>query len=385
MRKVGVLCGLSCLLATTTAQFEKFSPVGQSDLTYSIHVPIDTATSKTGPIYFQINATRSVKWVALGQGSQMEGANIFVVYPDTSGVNITVSPRLGKVDIQPLYNPDAKITVMEGSGIKDGVMTANVRCNSCLHWEGGSLDPTDQASPWIWAVKYGDPLKSDRLSATIMEHDNEGTQMVDLLKATGNNTANPFAELSTSSAVASPSPSQSGGVSSSNAKSFDRMVTAHAILMIIAFVILFPFSALTLYFFPSFGIMTTHAPLQLFALTLAVAGMGLGITMATDSNQLAESHAIIGILVISWLVLCQPALGYLQHRYFRKTGSKSVFAYLHRWSGRTMIVLGVINVGLGFKLSGIGTGNPKGAVIAYGVVAGVSAAAYVLVVTLVRR
>lgn len=385
MRKVGVLCGLSCLLATTTAQFEKFSPVGQSDLTYSIHVPIDTATSKSGPIYFQIKATRSVKWVALGQGSQMAGANIFVVYPDTSGVNITVSPRLGKGDIQPLYNPDAKITVMEGSGIKYGVMTANVRCNSCLHWDGGSLDPTDQASPWIWAVKYGDPLKSDRLSATIMEHDNEGTQMVDLLKATGNNTANPFAELSASSTVASPSPSQSGGVSSSNAKSFDRMVTAHAILMIIAFVILFPFSALTLYFFPSFGIMTTHAPLQLFAITLAVAGMGLGITMATDSNQLAESHAIIGILVISWLILFQPALGYLQHRYFRKTGSKSVFAYLHRWSGRTMIVLGVINVGLGFKLSGIGTGNPKGAVIAYGVVAGVSAAAYVLVVTLVRR
>lgn len=380
----GAFCAIFCLLATAAAQFQTFSPIGQSDVTYSIHVPADTATSNSGPIYFQINATRPFRWVALGQGNDMAGANIFVVYSDASGDHVTVSPRLGKGDIQPLYNPDANITVMDGSGIKDGVLTANVRCDTCLHWDGGVLDPADQASPWMWAVKYGHPLKSDSLSATITEHDDKGIQKVDLMKATGSNAANPFAALSASSTVASPSGSQAGGAPSIDAESFDKMVVAHAVLMIIAFVILFPFSALTLYLFPSFGVMMAHAPLQLFTLILAVAGMGLGITMARSSSQLSENHSIIGIAVVSWMIIFQPGIGYLHHRYFRKTGRKSCFAYLHRWSGRAVIVLGAVNVGLGFKLSGIGDGNPKGAVIAYGVVAGVFAVAYIVVVVFVR-
>lgn len=381
----GAFCWLSWALAATAAQFESFSPSEQSDLTYSIHVPNNTATTDSGSIYFQINATRSLQWVALGQGTQMAGANIFVVYSNAAGDNVTVSPRLGKGHVQPLFNPNAKISVMEGSGIdRDGVMTANVRCDSCLHWDGGSMDPTDSGSPWIWAVKYGKPLNSDSPSATIQEHDEEGNQVVDLTKATGNNAANPFTELSSSSAVAASAATEKGK-GGGDAASFNRMVTAHAVLMVIAFVILYPFSALTLYFFPTLGIMTTHAPLQVFNTCLVIAGMGLGISIAKDSDQLDTYHPIIGLVVISCLLAFQPALGYLQHRYFRKTGSKSLFAYTHRWLGRTLIVLGIINVGLGFRLSGIGDGNPTGAVIAYAVVAGVFALSYILVVVLVGR
>lgn len=383
--RLGVFCWLSWALATT-AQFVSFSHSGQSDLTYSIHVPNNTATSKSGPIYFQINATLPVTWVALGQGGQMAGASIFVVYSDAAGDNVTVSPRLGKGHVQPLFNPDAKVTVMEGSGIDNGVMTANVRCDSCLHWDGGSMDPTSSASPWIWAVKYGRPLNSDSPSATISRHDDEGNQVVDLTQATGNNAANPFVELSRSSAVAaSASSASSGGSSGGDDATFNRKVTAHAVLMIIAFVILYPFSALIIYFFPSLGIMTTHAPLQIFNTCLVIAGMALGISIARDSGALNAYHPIIGLVVISCLLAFQPALGYLQHRYFRKTGSKSLFAYIHRWLGRTLIVLGIINVGLGFTLSGIGEGNPTGAVIAYAVVAGVFVMSYILVLILVGR
>lgn len=387
MMKFGGFCWLSWALAATAAQFESFSPSGQSDLTYSIHVPNNTATSDSGPIYFQINSTRALTWVALGQGTQMVGANMFVVYSDAAGDNVTVSPRLGKGHVQPLFNPNAKISVMEGSGIdKDGAMTANVRCDSCLHWDGGNMDPTDPVSPWIWAVKYGKPLQSDSPSATIHEHDEEGNQVVDLTKATGNNAANPFTELSSSSAVAaSASSGSSGGGGGGDGASFNRMVIAHAVLLIIPFVILYPFSALTLYLFPTLGIMKTHAPLQIFNTCLVVAGMGLGIKIAKDSDQLSTYHPIIGLVVISCLLAFQPAMGFLQHLYFRKTGSKSLFAYTHRWLGRTLIVLGIINVGLGFRLSGIGDGNPRGAVIAYAVVAGIFASSYIMVVVLVGR
>lgn len=386
MMKFGALGWLSWALAASAAQFESFAPSGQSDLTYSIHVPNNTATTDSGPIYFQINATRSLQWVALGQGTQMAGANMFVVYSNAAGDNVTVSPRLGKGHVQPLFNPNAKISVMEGSGIdKDGATTANVRCDSCLQWDGGSMNPTDPTSPWIWAVKYGKPLNSDSPSETIQEHDEEGNQVVDLTKATGNNVPNPFTELSSSSAVAASASSSAGGGGGGSSASFNRMVIAHAVLLIIAFVILYPFSALTLYLFPTLGIMKMHAPLQVFNTCLVIAGMGLGISIARSSGQLNNYHPIIGLVVISCLLAFQPAMGYLQHRYFRKTGSKSLFAYTHRWLGRTLIVLGIINVGLGFRLSGIGDGNPTGAVIAYAVVAGVFAVSYILVVVFVGQ
>ena len=58
----------------------------------------------------------------------MEGANIFIVYADSSGTNVTLSPRLGKGEVQPLLNSAAQVYLLDGSGIANGSMTANVRC-----------------------------------------------------------------------------------------------------------------------------------------------------------------------------------------------------------------------------------------------------------------
>ncbi len=60
----------------------------------------------------------------------MTGANIFIIYADANGKNVTLSPRLGKGNFQPNFNTDAKVTLLDGSGIANGVMTANVRCMS---------------------------------------------------------------------------------------------------------------------------------------------------------------------------------------------------------------------------------------------------------------
>jgi len=60
----------------------------------------------------------------------MQGANVFMVYSDTSGSNVTLSPRLSHGNFQP--NPDSSIQVslLSGSGIANNKMTANVRCMS---------------------------------------------------------------------------------------------------------------------------------------------------------------------------------------------------------------------------------------------------------------
>lgn len=62
----------------------------------------------------------------------MRNSNIFIIYADSSGSNVTLSPRLGEGEVEPEFNPDAQVSLLEGSGIADGVMTANVRCGCSL-------------------------------------------------------------------------------------------------------------------------------------------------------------------------------------------------------------------------------------------------------------
>lgn len=58
----------------------------------------------------------------------MQNSNIFIIYPDASGSNVTLSPRLGVDEREPLYNSKAQVSLLEGSGISDGKMIANIRC-----------------------------------------------------------------------------------------------------------------------------------------------------------------------------------------------------------------------------------------------------------------
>ena len=78
-----------------------------------------------------------MQWVGLGQGGQMKGANIFIIYSDSDGQNITLSPRLGVGNVQPDYNSAAQVSLLEGSGIANGLMTANIRCKNTVAYFPG--------------------------------------------------------------------------------------------------------------------------------------------------------------------------------------------------------------------------------------------------------
>jgi len=58
----------------------------------------------------------------------MPNSNIFVVYTSGSGNNVTLSPRSTSSYQPPSPNDAAQVTLLEGSGVSNGVMTANVRC-----------------------------------------------------------------------------------------------------------------------------------------------------------------------------------------------------------------------------------------------------------------
>lgn len=98
--------------------------------------------------------------------------------------------------------------------------------------------------------------------------------------------------------------------------------------------------------------MAMHAPIQILGLIIMIGGMAIGIRIGNDLDFLEHpihAHVIIGLLVVCIIIVFQPDMGILQHRYFTETGGRSIFAYLHRWTGRCAIGLGMINSGLGFQ------------------------------------
>lgn len=355
-------------------QVVQFSPDidGIQDIHYRVNIPSSTASTGSGPIYFQVEAPSDISYVALGQGHGMAGANIFVIYT-SSDSNVTVSPRLGKGHSSPEINRDAEVTVLEGSGESNGRVIANVRCDNCLSWDGGSMDPKDSSSSWIWSMKNGAPLDSSETDELIGYHNARGVFTLDLNEGTGRDSDNPFLEFDSNDLSDSGSAVSSGNVTKRS---------VHGIIMAITFVVLFPTFALTLHIVPyNKTVSHIHAPLQLIALCLAIVGFGLGISLAIDVGRVSAYHPIVGFIVMGFLILFQPALGLFQHLYFRRTGGSSSLGVVHRWLGRIVLVLAIVNGGLGFKLSGIGNpGVPKGGVVAYGVIAGVIGVLYTAVV-----
>lgn len=180
---------------------------------------------------------------------------------------------------------------------------------------------------------------------------------------------------------------------------------AHGSIMATCFVILLPLFALTIHLVPySKTASRIHAPLQLTTLCLVIAGFGLGIHVEQAFYLTHEHHPAIGAVVVVYLIVFQPLMGYLHHRGFKKQNQQQLseqddqttptdttvrgriwwfLGHLHRWLGRAALILGMINGGLGLQLARKGMGDlgaPKSLLIAYGVVAGVVGVVYLSVV-----
>ncbi|KAF3940665.1 hypothetical protein ABW19_dt0207261 [Dactylella cylindrospora] len=403
MMRLTAVAVLASLARLSQAQLSSFTPSSDSSLTYSVNVPDLTSSSGSGPIYIQIKGPTSKQWIALGQGTRMAGANIFVIYADGSG-NVTISPRSGQGNFEPQFNSDAQIELLDGSGIVGDEMIANIRCENCLSWSGGEMEVTDTRSNWIWSVKNGSPLNHPDQSAGINQHDTYGTFTFDLTRATGGSSSNPFVQSSspssTSTATGSTPTSSNGdddepnsddddtgyddnqgvgsgsGSGASEGASFTdlpRMLKIHGILMGIAFAVLFPLGAISIRVLPPGARVNVHMLVQMVAFALAIAGMAYGIMLGKDLKYLTETHPLIGMVVMGGLFF-QPILGLIHHWLYRVKGKRTILAYLHTYWGRALVLLGIVNGGLGLELAS----NSRNGEIAYAVVAGVLGGLWIL-------
>ncbi|USW48226.1 Putative DOMON domain, cytochrome b561/ferric reductase transmembrane [Septoria linicola] len=393
----------------------------EDNVCYSLNIPESTVQANgDGDIFFQMSAPTSYQWVALGQGSRMAGSNIFVMYTSADGQNVTVSPRLGTGHVEPQHDTTAEIEVLEGSGVADGMMTANVKCSNCNSWQGGTMDFTAQTAQWIYASRTGAALDSDDPAEDIQQHQAYSPFRWQISTAQGGDSTNPFvvaaaaptgSDSQTASATASSGASASaastgssdtgsssgsaagssgnennGDTSSSGSATFsnagapfggnsdygDTLTTAHGTLASLAFVAFFPTGAILIRVASFTGIVWLHAAIQALGNVLFIAAFGLGIYIATQLSELGSYHPIIGI-VLFVLTLSQPITGLLHHRLYKSRGGRTVSSFVHLGVGRAAIILGLINGGLGLLLAGASNGEK----IAYAVFAALMGIIYI--------
>lgn len=306
----------------------------------------------------------------------MTHGNMFVVYP-APGNNVTLSPRRATGPYEPFYTPDIQAQLLNGSGIGEGTLTANIRCDNCMFLHDGSsiMGPR---SEWIWALAEGAATGSRQLTRTLKHHDWHGIFSLDLTRAVGGNSDNPFLATNYSTLDYSSMSNQQQTCD----PLLHRKRIAHGSMSGIAFVLLFPNFALTLYIFPSRQtVARIHGPLQTFATITALVGLGLGVSVSKDIHDVSGYHPIIGYIVILGIVLFQPILGIIQHLRFRKTGQKNWTGLAHRYLGRFFCVLGVVNGGIGFYYANSKTpGVPDASRYSYGFIVGTQGVIYVLVI-----
>lgn len=263
-----LLVTLAAFLSTTLAQ----DPASASaeiggGLSFAVNVPSNSSNDLF--INYRIIASRTT-WGAFGFGDQMDGALIFVAYANEAGNGITVSPRIGTGHVMPNHADDIKFIDM-GSEVDNGNFVVKGMCQNCRSWDGGSLDTSASAQPMIWGMGPAGSLESDDLNARISVHQSKGRFTIDMRDSTGTPGV-PQLALSNTTTSSGPPPRSDSAVQSLLDKS--PMVIAHAVLMILCFLILFPAGYATLRLFDK---VLLHAGIQSFAAIIVVIASALGI------------------------------------------------------------------------------------------------------------
>ncbi|TVY82091.1 hypothetical protein LSUE1_G005086 [Lachnellula suecica] len=357
---------LGALALAPSVLAQNVTECSSNGVCYAINIPESTAASGSGDIFIQMSGPTSMSWIGLGQGAQMKNANIFMIYANAAGTNVTLSPRHGIGEEEPITTDGPGAILLSGSGISNGMMHADIKCSNCTSWTGGTMDLTDANSKWIWAYMEGSPVSSDDPDTRVGMHTNYGEPTFNLQQARGGNSANPFVQVE---AVAAAPGSSSSSSSSSIPSNFYPILYSHAVLATLAFALFMPLGAIAVRTLSFKGLIWLHAGWMSFAYLMALTAMGLGIWLAITIKKLDSYHAIIGLVVICGLSI-QPITGLAHHMLYKRRGGPNVATWPHILWGRAIITLAIINGGFGLQLAGMYHDN-KAPEIAYGVIAGV--------------
>jgi uncharacterized membrane protein YqjE len=209
--------------------------------------------------------------------NKMDNSLMFLVYADSTGSNITLSPRLSYGHVEPSYT-NLSVTVLPGSGISNGNYTVNAMCTNCRSWKGGSIDPTSTSTSFIFAAGPSGSLNTNDLSAGIKRHAVYGVFTMDLTKAYG-----------TAGVPIAATADTSGTIQTQDTTDHDFSAALHGCVMIFAFLGLMPIGLLILRIMNS---VKWHGYNQAASAAIAVLGSLGGVYVGTMYNRVRHTPVL---------------------------------------------------------------------------------------------
>lgn len=240
---------------------------------------------------------------------------------------------------------------------EDGFFVVDAHYQNSSSWMHNHIDMSSSKQPFIFAL--GPKLSRSNggsPSATIQRHVVYGRFTMDMTKAVSDSAPTPNGE---DGAWVRSDASEAYGVSSD----YDVGSAIHAVVMCLAFVIVFPLGALLLRFVS----VRVHYMVQLAATILVIVGLGTGIYISMEYNRVSPglesyspiadfvlfktknyntAHQIIGLIVFAGVAI-QLILGTVHHVIFKRTRRSTKLGKIHLYLGPAILVLGIVNAPLG--------------------------------------
>lgn len=218
----------------------------------------------------------------------MTGSNMFVVYQN--GNNVTLSTRQGKGQVMPQYSPLPGVELLQGSGIVNGNLVANIRCSDC------SFIDISNSSNWIAASRTGAAIDSSSVSAPISIHDSYTKFSVNLNQASIASDSNPFLTAATNGGT---KPTNTGITTSSD--NTRALLSAHGAIMAIAFLVGYPLGSALM---PLLGKWLLHAGWQILAFIGMWIGFALGYVISSRANRVSFDFLLLASCLVHFLISC---------------------------------------------------------------------------------
>ncbi|KAG9517637.1 CBD9-like protein, partial [Aureobasidium melanogenum] len=304
---------------------------GQPDLVFSM------SASTNGSLALYLAGTSKHSWIAVGTGTEMQDSMMFIVYGDKTKHGATLSTRYSTGENEPKYmsNMDPEANASH----ENGFFTVDAHYHNSSSWMQHHIDMSSNQQPFIFAL--GPKLSRSNggsPSATIQRHVVYGRFTMDMTKAVSD--AAPTANGDNGAWVRSGA-SEAYGVSSD----YDVGSAIHAVVMCLAFVLVFPLGALLLRFIS----VRVHYMVQLAASILVIIGLGTGVYISTEYNRTKNyntAHQIVGLIVFVGVAI-QLILGTVHHVIYKRTRRATKLGKIHLYLGPLVLVLGIINAPLG--------------------------------------
>ncbi|KAF2095422.1 CBD9-like protein, partial [Rhizodiscina lignyota] len=320
-----------------------------------------TAVQKTGDLFFRLSVPNEWSWVAVGTGSQMKSALIFLTYANTNGKDIVLSPRIATGHSEPSYNSKINLSQVDPpsgdshpNGVHDDTWFTSGICRNCTAPGLGanSIDLTSTSQPFIFAFGPQDKNPdSNSLSAPLRRHTAYGYFEMDMTKATVTSTDDD--DISKITVPALGTGSNGASIQGDIHDDHETSSPIHAVLMCFAFLVAFP---LGVFAARIMGKVAWHQAVQSVGMIIVIGGMGAGLYAGkfyNRSKHVTNGHQIFGLLIVA-LILVQWVLGFIHHRHYVKTQQpfkNGLFVKIHRVLGPVVMAAGVINGAFGFRFA----------------------------------